>query len=160
MQLTIVAVGRLKSGPERELIERYSELLGGLGRCCSFKPPNIIELPEGRAPQASLRRQDEAQRLLAASSEAGRRVLLDERGAEMTSKQLSGFLSIERDGGTREIAFLIGGADGQGDVAKAEVKKTLTLSRFTLPHGLTRIILAEQLYRAVTILAGHPYHRS
>ncbi len=160
MQLTIVAVGRLKSGPERELIERYRDLLGGLGRSCSFKPLNIIELSEGRASQAALRRQDEAQRLLATSSEAGRRVLLDESGAQMTSKQLSDFLTRERDGGTREIAFLIGGADGHADTAKAKVEKTLSLSRLTLPHGLARIILAEQLYRAVTILASHPYHRS
>ncbi len=160
MQLTIVAVGRLKSGPERELIERYRGLLGGLGRSCSFKPANIIELPEGRASQPALRQQDEAQRLLAASSEAGLRVLLDERGTQMTSQQLSDFLASERDSGTREIAFLIGGADGHADAARAKADKTMSLSRLTLPHGLARILLAEQLYRAVTILAGHPYHRS
>lgn len=160
MQLTIVAVGRLKSGPERELIERYRGLLGGLGRSRRFKPLNIIELSEGRAQQPELRQQDEGQRLLAASSEAGLRVVLDERGTQMTSRQLSDFLASERDSGTREIAFLIGGADGHADTVKAKAEKMMGLSRLTLPHGLARILLAEQLYRAMTILAGHPYHRS
>jgi len=160
MRLTIATVGRLKYGPERQLIERYSDLLGGLGRSCGFAPLNIIELPEARASQPAMRRQDEAQRLVDATSAAGCRVLLDERGSEMTSEKLSTFLGNERDGGTREIALLIGGADGHGDLARALAQKTLALSQFTLPHGLARIVLAEQLYRAVTILAGHPYHRA
>ncbi|MCH9808936.1 MAG: 23S rRNA (pseudouridine(1915)-N(3))-methyltransferase RlmH [Alphaproteobacteria bacterium] len=159
MRLTIAAIGRLKKGPERDLIERYSGLLTAQGRSCGLGPLRIIELPETRGRPADQRREDEAERLLAATSDCGHRVLLDERGHAMTSNAIAGLVGKHRDVGKREIAFLIGGPDGHGNAAKTALKDTMTLSPFTLPHGLARIVLAEQLYRAVTILSGHPYHR-
>lgn len=160
MRFTIAAIGRLKEGPDRALLERYTGLLGGLGRSCGLGPLQIVELPEARGQTAAIRGKDEAQRLLAASSSADHRILLDERGRAHTSERFAETIGRLRDDGTREIAFLIGGADGHGSEAKAAADDTLGLSQFTLPHGLARIVLAEQLYRAVTILAGHPYHRA
>jgi 23S rRNA (pseudouridine1915-N3)-methyltransferase len=159
MRFTIAAIGRLKDGPERALIERYSNLLIGLGRSCGVGPLKIVELPEARGGSIDHRRDDEATRLLAATPDDGQRFLLDERGRTMPSSKFAEQIGRYRDEGIREIAFLIGGADGHGAPAKSSVKDTLSLSPFTLPHGLARIVLAEQLYRATTILAGHPYHR-
>lgn len=160
MRLTVAAIGRLKDGPERLLLERYAGLLGGLGRSCGLGPLHVAEFAESRGSKASARRQEEADRLLAATAAADYRVLLDERGRETSSEGLARLIGRQRDEGMREMAFLIGGADGHGIEAKAAVDETLSLSQLTLPHGLARIVLAEQLYRAVTILAGHPYHRA
>ncbi|MBU1211680.1 MAG: 23S rRNA (pseudouridine(1915)-N(3))-methyltransferase RlmH [Alphaproteobacteria bacterium] len=160
MRFTIAALGRLKEGPDRAQLERYVDLLGGLGRSCGLGPLQIVELPEARGPTVAIRCRDESQRLLAASSSADHRILLDERGRTHSSERFAELIGRLRDGGTREIAFLIGGADGHGTEARATADDTLALSHFTLPHGLARIVLAEQLYRAVTILAGHPYHRA
>ncbi|MEQ8824399.1 MAG: 23S rRNA (pseudouridine(1915)-N(3))-methyltransferase RlmH [Filomicrobium sp.] len=160
MRLTIAAIGRLKSGPEAALVERYTDLAKGLGRSCSLGPVQILEFPEARTPQRDQRRNDEAKRLLSATKDASVHVLLDERGNQFSSDDLASFLSRSRDDGAREIAFLIGGADGHGEPARKACPTTLSLSKLTLPHGLARIMLAEQLYRAITIVAGHPYHRA
>ncbi|KUO67893.1 MAG: 50S rRNA methyltransferase [Alphaproteobacteria bacterium BRH_c36] len=160
MRFTIAAIGRLKEGPDRAQLERYAKLLGGLGRSCNLGPLQIVELAEGRGQSVALRCRDESQRLLAASSFADQRILLDERGRTHSSERFAELIGRLRDGGTREIAFLLGGADGHGAEARAATDDTLALSHFTLPHGLARIVLTEQLYRAVTILAGHPYHRA
>ncbi|MBU2582811.1 MAG: 23S rRNA (pseudouridine(1915)-N(3))-methyltransferase RlmH [Alphaproteobacteria bacterium] len=160
MRFTIAAVGRLKDGPDRTLIERYANLLSGLGRSCGLGPLQIVELPESRASTAALRGTDEAGRLLSASASADRRILLDEDGRSYSSERFAEMIGRHRDDGIREMAFLIGGADGHGEQAKRVIADSLSLSPFTLPHGLARIVLAEQLYRAVTILSGHPYHRS
>ncbi len=160
MRFTIAAIGRLKEGPDRALFERYVKLLNSLGRNCSLGPLKISELPESKAPTVALRRKDEAQRLLASIVSADHRILLDERGRTHSSERFAETIGRLRDEGTREIAFLIGGADGHGAEIKSETVDTLSLSQLTLPHGLARIVLAEQLYRAATILAGHPYHRA
>lgn len=159
MRFTIAAIGRLKEGPDRALMERYANLLAGLGRNCGLGPLNIVELPEARMQNVAARQKDEAQRLLAAVSSADRLILLDERGRAQISENFAAAIGQLRDDGTREVAFLIGGADGHGTEMKSAVTNTLGLSKFTLPHALARIVLAEQLYRATTILAGHPYHR-
>lgn len=160
MRFSIAAIGRLKQGPDRALLERYCGLLNGLGRSCSLGPLQIVELPESKAQTVALRRKDESQRLLAGISSADHRILLDERGRSHSSERFAEIIAGLRDDGKREIAFLIGGADGHGAEIKSETADTLSLSQLTLPHGLARIILAEQLYRAITILAGHPYHRA
>lgn len=160
MRLTIAAVGRLKAGPETSLIERYADLATGLGRSCSLGPLQVLEFPEARSQQLDQRRDNEAERLLSATSQATVRVLLDEHGKQFTSPELAKFLARQRDEGARELAFLIGGADGHGAPARSACSITLSLSKLTLPHGLARIVLAEQLYRGITIIAGHPYHRA
>lgn len=159
MRLSIAAIGRLKEGPERQLLARYVGLLDALGRGCSIGPLTITELPEARGAEIAKRTADEAARLVKAASGADVIVLLDERGKAATSLSLAEAMREDRDAGIRSIAFLIGGADGHGEEARRAAHRQLSLSTLTLPHGLARIILAEQLYRAVSIIAGHPYHR-
>lgn len=159
MRLSIVSIGRLKEGPERQLLARYTTLLDGLGRACGIGPLIITELPEARGGDTAKRVADEGARLIKAASGADVIVLLDERGRSMTSLAFAEAMRRDRDGGVRNIAFLIGGADGHGEEARSAAHRTLSLSPLTLPHGLTRIMLAEQLYRSVSIIAGHPYHR-
>lgn len=159
MRFTIAAIGRLKAGAERDLVGRYCDLAAGLGRSHGFGGIAVTELAEARGANSAARCEDEAARLLTATGSADVRVLLDETGRTYSSSRLADWLGRHRDEGVREIGFLIGGADGHGDSARGAVRQTLSLSPLTLPHGLARIVLVEQLYRAVTILAGHPYHR-
>ncbi|MEZ5923697.1 MAG: 23S rRNA (pseudouridine(1915)-N(3))-methyltransferase RlmH [Hyphomicrobiaceae bacterium] len=159
MRLTIAAVGRLKTGAERELVSRYLGRIDALGRTLAFGPLRIVELSESRATAVSRRKSDEAEALLKASKPAERRVALDESGKCLTSQAFAAFLRSERDAGTSDLAFLLGGPDGHGDEALRGNRLALSLSAMTLPHGLARVVLVEQLYRALTIVAGHPYHR-
>jgi 23S rRNA (pseudouridine1915-N3)-methyltransferase len=159
MRFTIAAVGRLKAGPEREVIQRYAERIEALGRSHAFGPLQIVECPEGRASAAGQRKSDEALTLLKAAKSESRRVVLDEAGKSLTSQGFAEFLRRERDAGTSELTFLIGGPDGHGEAVMAGAALKLSLSAMTLPHGLARVVLAEQIYRALIFIAGHPYHR-
>jgi 23S rRNA (pseudouridine1915-N3)-methyltransferase len=159
MKLVVAAVGRLKDGPERELLDRYMKRLGQSGRALGIAPVDMFETPEGRADTAALRQADEAARLLKLSAACEIVVVMDETGRAMTSRSFAGMLAKQRDSGTQSFGFLIGGPDGHGDAAIARAAFKLSLGAMTLPHGIARIVLAEQLYRATTILAGHPYHR-
>lgn len=160
MRLLLAAVGRLKAGPERELFARYSGRLQKAGRGVSLGPLTVAELAEARHAEEATRRNDEAGRLLVAADACDHRIVLDEAGGTLTSKAFADHLMSLRDNGTSDLAFLIGGPDGHGDAARAAANITLSLGPMTLPHGLARIVLAEQLYRAVTIMSGHPYHRA
>jgi 23S rRNA (pseudouridine1915-N3)-methyltransferase len=159
MRLVIAVVGRLKQGPERELFEHYLARADMLGRKRGLSPLTLLEIPESRASTATMRRQTEADALLAKLSPAYTRFALDPGGEQLGSEAFAATLGTLRDGGAEGLAFLIGGADGLGSAALAAPAKRLSLGPMTLPHGLARIVLAEQLYRAATILAGHPYHR-
>ena len=158
MRLTICAVGRLKAGPERDLIARYAERLNAAGRSLALGPLDIIEIEESRARRPEDRKAEEAGKLLAAAG-AAPIVLLDEHGPSLASEAFAERLAAWRDGGTSALAFLIGGADGHGEAAKAKAALTLSFGKMTWPHQIVRMLLAEQLYRAATIIAGHPYHR-
>ena len=159
MRITIAAIGKLKAGPDRELHERYMSRISSAGRSTGFTAVELIELPESRASASLARKTDEASRLLARTEKAGIRILLDERGKALTSQQFAAEIGRLRDAGDGEIAFLLGGPDGHADVARSHCRLALSLGPMTLPHGLARIVLAEQIYRAITILSGHPYHR-
>ena len=160
MRVVIAAIGKLKDGPERDLYTRYVDRIGTAGRAVGLGPIELIELPESRSPGASARMADEAGRLLGRSKDAGFRIVLDERGRAMTSQAFADTLRASRDRPLSKLAILIGGADGHDPAARQSADLMLSLSPMTLPHGLARIVLAEQIYRAVTILAGHPYHRA
>lgn len=138
MLLHVIARGRIGRSPEAELLARYEKRIGW--------PVRVTELPEtgGRLPDP-----------------AGtyRTVLLDERGRDLSSDELAAQLARWRDDGVREARFLIGAADGHDDAARAGADLVIAFGRATWPHLLARAMLAEQLYRATTILAGHPYHR-
>lgn len=159
MRLIVAAVGRLKDA-ERELCERYLKRFDGSGRALGLGPLSITELNESRAASADARKADEAARLLKVAATADQRVVLDEGGKTLTSVQFSDWIAHRRDDGCKSLAFLIGGPDGHGAEAVAGSALKLSLGVMTLPHGLARAVLVEQLYRATTILSGHPYHRS
>lgn len=160
MRLIIAAIGRLKDGPDRDLADRYIKRLEQAGRALRFTPIDIFELPEARGDNVDTRKADEASRLIAKLADVEYVVALDEHGRSMTSPAFAVLLAKKRDAGTGSLAFVIGGPDGHGPALIARADTKLTLSPMTLPHGLARIVLAEQLYRAATILSGHPYHRA
>jgi 23S rRNA (pseudouridine1915-N3)-methyltransferase len=159
MRLVIAAVGRLKGGPERELYQRYAERIAPIGRTVGLGPLDLIEIAESRAGGPRARADDEAQRLLRKCHDAEFRIVLDERGKQLSSVAFANTIRDARDRGVGSAAFLIGGPDGHGSAVRDAADLLLSISPMTLPHGLARILLAEQLYRAVTILSGHPYHR-
>jgi 23S rRNA (pseudouridine1915-N3)-methyltransferase len=159
MRLVIAAVGRLKQGPERELFGHYLDRAETAGRKLGLAPVTLIEVPEARGSTAATRCQTEAAALLAKLPQAYSRIALDPKGEQLSSEAFAAALGKLRDVGTEGLAFLIGGADGLGGAALAKPARALSLGPMTLPHGLARIVLAEQLYRAATILGGHPYHR-
>jgi len=159
MHLLIAAVGRLKQGPERDLARHYAERIEAAGRSHALGPLEITELAEGRGATADLRKADEAGRLLGAAAKAETLILLDETGKALTSRGFAEVLRVRRDAGCAKLAFAIGGPDGHGAEIKRKAALVLSVGAMTLPHGLARIILLEQIYRAVTIIGGHPYHR-
>ncbi|MGH6817123.1 MAG: 23S rRNA (pseudouridine(1915)-N(3))-methyltransferase RlmH [Hyphomicrobiaceae bacterium] len=160
MRLAIVAVGRLKEAAERTLVERYCGLLRTTGRDFGLGPVEVREVARSRGPSAAGRKAEEAERLLKSAQGTGLIVALDERGRSLTSAAFAGLLGARRDEGLAAAAFLVGGPDGHGPAVLDRADVTLSLGTMTLPHGLARVVLAEQLYRAAAILAGHPYHRA
>ena len=160
MRLLIAAIGKLKQGPERDLFAHYLGRAEAAGRKLHLSPLGVIEVAESKAATASARIQAEAATLLARIPSAHKLVCLDRGGETIDSAAFARLLAKSRDEGTEGIAFLIGGADGLPKEALVKAAKVLSLGPMTLPHGLARIVLAEQIYRAATILAGHPYHRA
>jgi 23S rRNA (pseudouridine1915-N3)-methyltransferase len=160
MRLIISAIGRLKDSGERELYERYAKRIDQSGRTVALGPLTLNEYPESKLASADLRKVDEAARLLRTTAEADAIVALDETGRQYSSATFAQLLGKHRDNGTKCLTFLIGGADGHGDMALKAATFKLSLGTLTLPHGLARIVLVEQLYSATTILSGHPYHRA
>lgn len=159
MRLAIAAIGKLKDKGEIELVQRFTKRIDGSGRALALGPLALLEFSESRASDTQSRKDDEARRLLAAVINADRRVVLDERGKLLSSAQFAATIASARDAGTRELAFLIGGPDGHGEAARQSADLLLSLGPMTLPHALARAVLAEQIYRAITIIGGHPYHR-
>jgi 23S rRNA (pseudouridine1915-N3)-methyltransferase len=160
VRLLIAAVGRLKQGPERELFAHYLDRVEKLGRKLKFAPVTAIEIAESRAQDESERLRAEAKALLAKIPQGDKVICLDRRGDDLDSAAFSRALSAFRDSGVPGIACVIGGPDGLASAALERANLIVSFGRITLPHGLVRIVLAEQIYRAMTILSGHPYHRA
>ena len=158
MRLLVCAVGRLKAGPERDLCERYLRRAADLAGRLGLSGPAIVEIPESRARDEAARRREEWAGL-AARSEGAMRIALDERGAQCDSKSFADGLVKHREGGVRTLAFLIGGADGLAPEGREAASDVLSFGAMTLPHQFVRILVLEQVYRALTIRLGHPYHR-
>lgn len=158
MRLGLLCVGRLKAGPEREIFQRYAKRIESL-RNLGLEGLDVRELDEGRARAAPERIREEGDALLAAlSSEAGLGVF-DERGRPGSSEDFARFVARERDAGRKSLWFAIGGAEGLDARLRERARAVFSFGAMTLPHQLVRILAAEQIYRAMTILAGHPYHR-
>lgn len=156
----IAAVGRLKSGPERELCERYIDRSQKAGRSLGLTRIEIREWSESRAARSEDRRAEEAVAILAEISPTAKLILLDEQGANPGSVAFAEMIAGFRDGGTADLVFAIGGPDGHGPALKARADRTIAFGAMTWPHQIVRMLLAEQIYRATTILSGHPYHRA
>lgn len=158
MKIAVHAVGRMKTGPERELADRYFERVEKTGPAIGFEFAGVSEIAESRSRSAVERQAEEGQRL-AARAPGTTLILLDERGRNLSSRALSEHLATLRDGGARETLIAIGGPDGHAPDMRAQAALLLSFGAATWPHQLVRVMLAEQLYRAVSILSGHPYHR-
>lgn len=152
MKLTLLTVGRLKRSPERELIDDYLGRSRKAGAQLGFRKIEEIEVDSGDGVEK------EGARLLAKLPSDARIFRLDERGRSMRSEAFAKSLSDIRDDG-QNMCFLIGGADGYSGAVKQVAPETLSLGEFTWPHRLARVMLAEQIYRAISILSGTPYHK-
>lgn len=159
MRLLIAAVGKLKHGPERELFAHYLDRAEAIGRKTGLSPLSAIEAAEAKAATAQARMEAEAKTLLAKLPSSYKLICLDRGGDQLGSEEFAQALAKFRDGGAQGLAFFIGGADGLGLAAQFKADRVVSLGPITLPHGLARIVLAEQIYRAGTLLTGHPYHR-
>jgi 23S rRNA (pseudouridine1915-N3)-methyltransferase len=151
MRLTLVCVGRLKAGPERLLFDRYFERLAQSARGAGLVGVDLREIGESRSRRPDERRAEEAAAILAATPKGGALVLLDEQWAADIGR--------ERDASRPAYAVAIGGPDGLDPSLRAVAHRVLSFGRMTWPHQLVRVMAGEQLYRAMTILTGHPYHR-
>jgi 23S rRNA (pseudouridine1915-N3)-methyltransferase len=159
MRITLFAVGRLKAGPEKDLASRYLDRFAKAGPAVGLELAKLVEVQESRASNADTRKREEAGVLEKALPEGAILVLLDERGKTLDSQAFSDAIGRYRDNGKRDMMLAIGGADGLDPELRARADLVLNLGTMTWPHQLVRILIAEQLYRAVTILSGHPYHR-
>lgn len=159
MRISLIAVGRLKAGPERQLAERYAERFGQTGRAQGLEGLRLIEIPESPARQATERMAQEAKAIVAEIAEGSLLLLFDERGKPQSSTGFAQWLAGARDSGRRDLSIIIGGADGLDPSLRERATAILSFGGMTLPHQLVRVLVLEQLYRAVTILSGHPYHR-
>ena len=152
MKIGVFAIGRQKAGPEAALVSDYLKRFDNAGRSLGLGPARLVELEDRK-------RVGESRLLLDAVPEGAFVVALDERGAQLSSRAFASRLAQVRDDGARDAAFLIGGADGHDDAVRARADLVMSFGTMVWPHMLARAMLAEQLYRAASILAGSPYHR-
>jgi 23S rRNA (pseudouridine1915-N3)-methyltransferase len=160
MRIMVAAVGRLKQGPERDLAERYRKRAAEVGRAVGLTTIDIIEIRESRADNIERRMLEESIAIANILPERAVTVILDERGKSLSSANFAGQLQSWRAENRPAAAFIIGGADGLAPSLRDKAGFTLAFGAATWPHQLVRIMLLEQIYRAVTLLAGHPYHRA
>jgi 23S rRNA (pseudouridine1915-N3)-methyltransferase len=167
MRLRIMAVGRLKDGPERTLIERYRLRIDAISRTLGFTQPiELIEIPESRARREEDRRKEEAALFLkklngegTAKQESSVIIALDERAPSLTSPVFAAKIGAWRDQGAPSLTFIIGGPDGFDPALLQKATLTLSFGALTLPHQIVRALVTEQIYRALSLLGNHPYHR-
>lgn len=160
MRIMVIAVGRLKQGPERELADRYAARFDDAGRKLGFRGLEVREIPESRARDAATRIAEEAAAIAALIPEKSVLVALDEHGDSINSSTFARHLGRWRDESVANTIYVIGGADGLSPELQRKAKLRLAFGKATWPHQLVRVLLLEQIYRAATILAGHPYHRA
>jgi 23S rRNA (pseudouridine1915-N3)-methyltransferase len=159
MRILIAAVGRMKQGPERELAERYRKRASATGRSVGMGDIDIVEIRESRADNVERRRLEESIAIANIIPEGAITVILDERGENLSSAAFAGHLQGWREEDRPAVVFIIGAADGIAAALRDKAKLAIAFGAATWPHQFVRIMLLEQLYRAVTILSGHPYHR-
>lgn len=159
MKLVVAAIGHLKSGPEKELAAEYEQRIPVLGRKAGISGLSISDWPESRASDMNLRLAEEAKILWTVVPVASPVFVLDERGEALSSAVFAKLLEKEAALGAKQLTFMIGGPDGHAAETRSKALKILSFGPMTWPHRLVRVMLLEQIYRAVTILVNHPYHR-
>ena len=160
MKVVIAAIGHLKSGPEKEMAAAYEQRIPSLGRKVGISGLSISDWTEARASDVKLRMAEEAKLLWSVVPEACPVFALDERGEVMPSSSFAKLLEKQAAAGTKQLTFMIGGPDGHSPETRIKAMKTLSFGPMTWPHRMVRVMLLEQIYRAVTILVNHPYHRA
>jgi 23S rRNA (pseudouridine1915-N3)-methyltransferase len=160
VKLLLVAVGRLKAGPERELVARYAERCVASGRKIGFTGFEMREIDESRARRPEDRKAEEAASIFGLLPSQTKIICLDERGRALSSEDFAKKLGDWRDSGAGGCAVVIGGPDGLDPSLREKADLTLAFGAMTWPHQIVRALAAEQIFRAMTILSGHPYHRA
>jgi 23S rRNA (pseudouridine1915-N3)-methyltransferase len=155
MRVHICAVGRLRAGPELDLIKDYLTRFDRTGRALSLGPAQVVEVDDRKGGGMS----SEADLLRRAVPDGAIMCILGERGRVESSPDFARRMADWRDGGARDLAFVIGGADGIDPALRAQADHALSFGAMVWPHMLVRVMLSEQLYRAASILSGSPYHR-
>ena len=160
MRISLIAVGRLKAGSERDLAARYLDRAIAAARSVGLTGIELRELDESRARSDTSRKTEEARAIAALLPGGARLCVLDERGRAMTSPAFAADIGKARDAGVPQFALVIGGPDGIDPSLREKADLVLAFGAMTWPHQLVRVMAAEQIYRAVKILGGHPYHRA
>ena len=150
----------MKAGPERDLLQRYVKRIGGIAPSLGFSPVEWKELDEGRGKRMEERRGEETRAILATLPKGSWLTVLDERGAALSSEQWAAEIGKARDSSIPAYAIVIGGPDGLDPSLRAAARSIVGFGAMAWPHQLVRVMAGEQIYRALTILAGHPYHRA
>ncbi len=160
MRIIVAAIGRLKRGPETELSARYAKRAAQTGRSLGLREVEIVEIRESRAGEPDKRMIEESIALANVIPSGSAVILLDSRGENLDSAALAGRLASWRSDDRPASVFVIGGPDGLAASLSQEADLRLAFGAATWPHQIVRVMLLEQLYRATTILTGHPYHRA
>jgi 23S rRNA (pseudouridine1915-N3)-methyltransferase len=159
MRVILLAVGRMKKGPETELVARYLKRAEQAGRQIGLRGVEVIEIKESRASDAGKRMIEESIALANLIPDGAIAIMLDETGESFASAAFADHVRKWRDAGVPAAVFIIGGPDGLAQSLRDKAKLKLAFGAATWPHQMVRIMLLEQIYRAITILSGHPYHR-
>ena len=159
MRILLLAVGRMKQGPERDLLARYAERGQAMARAVGLAGFDLREIDESHARQPAERKRAEAAGLFRELQSGSRLVVLDERGQPTSSPSFAALIGRARDDGAPAFTLVIGGPDGLAETLRDKADHRIAYGAATFPHQLVRVLAAEQVYRAMTILAGHPYHR-
>jgi 23S rRNA (pseudouridine1915-N3)-methyltransferase len=160
VKLLLVAVGRLKAGPERELVARYAGRCAASGRNIGFTGFEMREIDESRARRPEDRKAEEATAIRVLLPAQAKIICLDERGSTLSSADFAKKLGDWRDSGAAACALVVGGPDGLDPCWREKADLALAFGAMTWPHQIARALAAEQIFRAMSILSGHPYHRA
>ena len=160
MRICLIAAGRLKAGAERDLVSRYIDRAMAAARAIGLTGVDVREIGESRARRPEDRKAEEARAIMALLPAGALMCVLDERGKNLASAAFAAAIGKARDNGIPQFALIIGGPDGIDPALRDRADTVLAFGAMTWPHQLVRVMAAEQIYRAVTILGGHPYHRA
>jgi 23S rRNA (pseudouridine1915-N3)-methyltransferase len=160
LRLHIAAIGKLKTGPEKMLANDYAGRIEVFGRKAGITSLKIGEWPESQNPNVKTRMEEEAKILWSAVPSSTITFVLDERGKSHSSEEFAALIRKHADQGANDLSFLLGGPDGHDATTRTKANHIIALGAMTWPHRLARIMLLEQIYRSLTIMMNHPYHRS